>query len=118
MGPVDDPSGERGDKNAYSFASGGSFKKLYRIREGAIIKGVCAGIAAYFNADPTLVRILFIALSLMSGGGALIAYILMAVFIPYANTPEERSAASSQPFNAHELIARAKAGYYSFKNKK
>ena len=34
-------------------------KRLYRIREGRVVAGVCAGIAAYFGVDPTLVRLAF-----------------------------------------------------------
>lgn len=33
-------------------------KPLYKIREGRIISGVCAGLAEYFNIDVNLVRIL------------------------------------------------------------
>lgn len=32
-------------------------KKLYRVKDGKIIAGVCGGIAKYFNVDPKIVRI-------------------------------------------------------------
>ena len=32
-------------------------KKLYRSRKDRMICGVCAGIAEYFNIDPTLIRL-------------------------------------------------------------
>ena len=32
-------------------------KKLYKSSKNKMIDGVCAGIAEYFNIDPTLVRI-------------------------------------------------------------
>lgn len=30
-------------------------KKLYKVNEGKMIDGVCAGIAEYFDADPTVI---------------------------------------------------------------
>lgn len=32
-------------------------KKLYKVNEGKMIDGVCAGIAEYFDADPTVIRL-------------------------------------------------------------
>ena len=46
-----------------------------------MIAGVCGGIAEYFGIDPTLVRLGFVALSFMLGGGVLV-YILAAIIIP------------------------------------
>src|SRR5271168_2026799 len=43
-------------------------RRLYQIREGAMLSGVCTGIAAYFNIDVTIVRILFVVLALLTGG--------------------------------------------------
>ena len=35
-------------------------KRLYQIREGAIVSGVANGLAAYFNVDPTIVRVAWV----------------------------------------------------------
>ena len=56
-------------------------KRLYRSEKNRMIAGVCGGIAEYFNIDPTLVRLGFVALSFMFGGGVLV-YILAAIIIP------------------------------------
>ncbi len=56
-------------------------KKLYRSRSNRIFLGVCGGIGDYFGIDPTVVRaawIIFCAL----GGSGLIAYLLIALFMP------------------------------------
>jgi phage shock protein C len=51
-----------------------------------MICGVCAGLAVYLNMDPTLVRVLWVILSLITAGGiGLVAYIIMAVIIPFDN---------------------------------
>ena len=56
-------------------------KRLYRSRKNRIIAGVCAGIADYFNIDPTLVRVLWVISALVYGGGIL-AYIIAWILIP------------------------------------
>jgi phage shock protein C len=46
-----------------------------------MIAGVCAGIADYFNLDPTLVRVAYVLISIFSAGfpGLLVYLILMLV---------------------------------------
>lgn len=58
-------------------------KKLYRSNDKKILAGVLAGIAEYFNYDPTLVRLLFVLLVIITGivPGILI-YILAALLVP------------------------------------
>lgn len=56
-------------------------KKLYRSRENRMVAGVCGGLAEYFNVDPTIVRLIFVAISLLGGPG-LILYIIMAIVVP------------------------------------
>ena len=56
-------------------------KKLYKIRSEAVVGGVCAGIAEYFNIDPTLVRLAWIIFTCFGGAG-IWAYIIAAIVIP------------------------------------
>jgi phage shock protein C len=56
-------------------------KKLYRLDKGAMLCGVCGGVAEYFNLDPSLVRLVTAALVLAGGLSAWI-YILAAVILP------------------------------------
>ena len=56
-------------------------KPLYKLREGRIISGVCAGLAEYFNIDPTLVRLGWVVFCALGGSG-LLAYIIMAIIMP------------------------------------
>lgn len=46
-----------------------------------MVGGVCAGIAEYFNIDPTLIRLAFVLLSIMGGPGILL-YIIMWMVVP------------------------------------
>jgi phage shock protein PspC (stress-responsive transcriptional regulator) len=58
------------------------YKKLYRSVDDRMIAGVCAGIADYFDIDPTLVRLLF-ALGIFVTGSALFwIYVIMMIIVP------------------------------------
>ena len=61
-------------------------KKLYRSQNNRMIGGVCGGIAEYFSIDPTVVRIIWVAISLLGGFGILV-YLASLFIIP--NNPEE-----------------------------
>lgn len=56
-------------------------RRLYRSSQNCMLAGVCGGIGEYFSIDPTLVRLGFVALSLLAGGGLLL-YIIAALIIP------------------------------------
>ena len=56
-------------------------KRLYRSNTEKKIFGVCGGIAEYFNVDPTLIRLGFVAIALMFGTG-LLAYLIAAFVMP------------------------------------
>ncbi len=55
-------------------------KKLYKSRDKKIF-GVCGGLAEYFDLDPTVMRLIFIAAFLLFGSGILI-YLIMAIVVP------------------------------------
>lgn len=58
-------------------------KKLYRSRSNSMISGVCGGLAEYFGLDPTVVRLLYVLLSLFSAGfPGLLFYIIAMLIIP------------------------------------
>jgi len=108
MGPVDGAGGEQreaaGDKA--DAASKALPKRLYRIPAGAMIAGVCTGVAAYAKVDVTIVRIAFVLAALLTKGAGIIAYIVMMFVVPEASSPEE--AAGGAPLNAKDVIGRAR----------
>jgi phage shock protein C len=57
-------------------------KKLYRLPQRGMIAGVCAGLADYFDIDVSVIRVLFVLAALVTGGLALVAYIVLAVVLP------------------------------------
>ena len=56
-------------------------KKLYRSNTNKKLCGVCGGLAEYFDIDPTIIRLIFVFLTLFGGGGLLI-YLICALVIP------------------------------------
>lgn len=56
-------------------------RRLYRSRTDRSIAGVCGGIAEFFGADPTLVRILTLLL-LLFGGVSIWLYIVLWIVVP------------------------------------
>jgi phage shock protein C len=56
-------------------------KRLHRSRTEKMIAGVCGGLAEYFDIDPTLVRMVWVLISLLAGVGVLL-YLVMWVITP------------------------------------
>lgn len=56
-------------------------KKLYRSTNDKMLGGVAGGLAEYFGIDSTLVRVLFIVIVFLGGGG-IIAYIILWIVVP------------------------------------
>lgn len=56
-------------------------KKLVKSNQNRIICGVCGGIAQYFNIDATVIRLVWVLLSVAAGSGVL-AYIIAAIIMP------------------------------------
>ncbi len=58
-------------------------RHLYRSRRERLIAGVCGGIAEYFGIDPTVVRLIWVLLSLPTMGfPGILAYIICWAVIP------------------------------------
>ncbi len=57
-------------------------RKLMRSRVDRKIAGVCGGMADYFDVDPTLVRVLWLIVTLFSCGLGLLAYIIAWIVMP------------------------------------
>jgi len=69
-------------------------KRLYRNSSAGRIAGVCAGIAEYFDADVTLVRLAWVVLSIVPGSfiGGLVAYIAAWAIMTDSSVPASTEA--------------------------
>lgn len=90
---------ESGERSKERYSSRNEVKRLYRDPDNKILGGICSGIAAYYNTDPTPIRLLFVLLFIVLSlvpfrvvGGAfvIIAYIILWIIIPRAKTVEQR----------------------------
>jgi phage shock protein C len=63
-------------------------KRLRRSNKEKMIAGVCGGLAEYFALDPTVVRIGYVLLSVLSAAfPGIIVYIVMWILMPQSNEP-------------------------------
>ena len=57
-------------------------KKLFR-SSNRILAGVCGGVAEYLDVDPTLIRVIYVALSMFTAGfPGLLLYIILMILMP------------------------------------
>jgi len=66
-------------------------KQLYRSKDKKVISGVCGGVAEYFDIDPAIVRIIWVAIGLTFFGTGIIAYIIAVIIMPEGK---------AEPFNS------------------
>ena len=57
-------------------------KRVYRNSYDKVIAGVAGGLANYFNVDPIIIRLLFVALA-FAGAGGIIVYIILWIALPF-----------------------------------
>ena len=89
MGPVEEPAAEPETEHLGSPPPGAaaqSSRRLYKRRQGALLDGVCTGLAEYLKMDVVIVRVLFVVLAFASGFGIL-TYIILMLAMPADNTP-------------------------------
>lgn len=81
-------------KDSYSPPDSIAFKKpdrrFYRDMDSRVLGGVCAGIAAYFNIDVVFIRVIVVALTILTSGGVPLIYIILWVAIPPARTTAQK----------------------------
>lgn len=119
IGPVEGGSGGNDGGTAAADAdtkAAPSEKRLYRIRAGRWLGGVCTGFAAYFNIDIVLVRVLVIILIAISHGLGVAIYILLWIMLPEADTADKIAAAYGRPpFTAADFMNRVSQEYANVK---
>ena len=84
-------------------------RSLYRCRHDLRIAGVAAGVAEFFDLDPTLVRIVWF-LSIFFGGFGLLLYIVMAIIVPNEPLSEAELAAPADAGSPHRHAGRSGNG--------
>lgn len=88
--PVDDDLGGDGSEAKPE-------KQLMRDTDNAIIGGVCAGVAAYFNINPLWVRLIAIVSPFVTFGTAVLIYVVMWLSMPPARTASDKLRMRGKP---------------------
>ncbi len=57
-------------------------RKLYRSRNNRMLAGVCSGLGEFFGIDPTVVRLVFVAGTLLGFGSFVLVYIVLFIVVP------------------------------------
>ena len=78
-------------------------KQLMRDPDNAIIGGVCAGVAAYFNINLLWVRLIAIISPFMTFGTAVLIYIVMWLSMPLARTTSDKLRMRGEPVTLASL---------------
>ena len=77
-------------------------KRLYRDPDDVVIAGVCSGLAGYFGIDPVFVRLIFFLLIFANGIGFL-AYFILWIVVPKAQTSAQKLEMRGRPVNIKKL---------------
>jgi phage shock protein PspC (stress-responsive transcriptional regulator) len=101
MGTPEDISDNDGRSAGEKFSSPG-YHRMYRDTDHRIIGGVCAGMGAYWDIEPLIIRIIFAALVLAGGIGALV-YLILYIVIPEARTTAQKIEMKGDPVNIHNI---------------
>jgi len=102
-GPVDDDLDGNGSESKPE-------KQLMRDTDNAIIGGVCAGVAAYFNINPLWVRLIAIVSSFATFGTAVLIYVVMWLSMPLASTASDKLRMRGKPVTLAALKKAAVEG--------
>jgi phage shock protein PspC (stress-responsive transcriptional regulator) len=78
-----------GTAGSRAYGRPGSPRRLYRLRDGQQVAGVCKGLSAFSEIDVGVIRVLFLLGIVFSGGALLLAYVVLMFAMPLARTEAE-----------------------------
>lgn len=90
-----------------------TYARLYRSSNNRVLAGVAGGLAEYFHFDPTLIRIIFLLLTIFGGSGVVIYIVLWIVMPIDTSSVEDGDKVIKQ--NVEEMKDRAKGAVESFR---
>lgn len=75
-------------------------RRLYKSRTERVISGVAGGVAEYLDVDPSVVRVVWALLAIVTGGLFLVIYGVMWLVVPeapYGSVADSAGAADAEP---------------------
>lgn len=115
MGNPEDFSDSEGPTAREKFSTPG-MHRMYRDPDNRIIGGVCAGMGAYWDLEPWIIRVIFLALTLAGGLGILV-YLILYVVLPEAKTTAQKIEMKGDPVNIHNIKESVKREFDSVRKK-
>jgi phage shock protein PspC (stress-responsive transcriptional regulator) len=100
LGTPEDISDTEAPSARDKFSSPG-YHRMYRDPDHRVIGGVCAGIAAYWEIELWLVRVIFFILAMMGVG--ILIYLILYIVIPEAKTTAEKIEMKGNPVNINNI---------------
>lgn len=95
------------DETPATVTEQGRKRMLFRSPNEKLIGGVCGGLAEYAGWDPALVRILWVVLTLATGGGGILAYVALLILLPVGTADEGQVRAAALELNEKNLARAA-----------
>jgi len=86
-------------------------KKLFRDIDNSYISGVSSGLGHYLGIDSVWMRLLWIVLTIASGGTFIVIYILFWILVPAATTTAEKIMMTGEPVNISNIEKKIKDGF-------
>jgi phage shock protein PspC (stress-responsive transcriptional regulator) len=103
-------------KSAHDKFSSPGYHRMYRDPDHRIIGGVCAGMGAYWDIDPIILRIIFAAVTLAGGLGILV-YLILYIVLPEAKTTAQKIEMKGEPVNIHNIKESVKQEFENVRKK-
>jgi len=79
-------------------------RQLEQVSEGALISGVCLGLARYADMDVTLVRVVALLLLFFTGGAMILVYVALMLLLPYAEPQPGAPPIGKVPAKCREFV--------------
>lgn len=115
LGTPEDIADNESKSTRDKFSSPG-YHRMYRDPDHRIIGGVCAGLGAYWDIDPLILRIIFAALILAGGLGVLV-YLILYIVLPEAKTTAQKIEMKGEPVNIHNIKESVKQEFKNVRKK-
>jgi phage shock protein PspC (stress-responsive transcriptional regulator) len=106
LGTPEDISDNDGTSSREKFSTPG-YHRMYRDTDNRVIGGICSGMGAYWNIDPVIMRVIFIALALAGGIGVMV-YLILYIVLPEAKTTAQKIEMKGEPVNIHNITESVK----------
>lgn len=99
------------EPQATSYKKSATIKKLFRDTDNSYISGVSSGLGHYLGIDAIWMRLLWIVLTMASGGTFVVIYILFWILVPAATTTAEKIMMTGEPVNISNIEKKIRDGF-------